>query len=118
MKFYSRFVVLLFLSLSCTQNKAKPITELSQKELKNVVLVDVRTPGEFNEGHLDDALNINWYDSDFTEQFEHISKDEKIYVYCKMGGRSAKAQKKLESLGYKNVVNLEGGYEAWKAKGH
>ena len=109
-------VVMLFVNLGCTQIKTKPITEVSQKEFKSVVLVDVRTPEEFAEGHLANAMNINWFDADFTDQFEAVDKGKTIYVYCKMGGRSAKAQEKLESLGYKHVVNLEGGYDAWTKK--
>ena len=102
-----------FVNFGCTQIKSKHITEVSQSELNAIVLVDVRTPEEFNAGHLDNALNMNWFDTDFEEQIKSISKDETIYVYCKKGGRSAKAQKKLEALGYLNVVNLEGGYDAW-----
>ncbi len=116
MKFTFIWVLLLFVNFGCSQIKTKPITEVSQNELKNIVLVDVRTPEEFAEGHLDNALNINWFDADFANQFEAVDKDKTIYVYCKMGGRSAKAQEKLQSLGYKHVVNLEGGYDAWKEK--
>ncbi|MFK5973723.1 MAG: rhodanese-like domain-containing protein [Flavobacteriaceae bacterium] len=116
MRFLIAIVVVLFVNQSCTQIKTKPIADVSQKEFKNVVLVDVRTPEEFAEGHLDNAMNINWFDADFADQFETVDKDKTIYVYCKMGGRSAKAQEKLESLGYKHVVNLEGGYDAWMKK--
>ena len=86
--------------------------------LKNddIQLVDVRTPEEYSEGHLDRAVNINWYEADFTDQFDKIDKNETIYVYCKAGGRSAMAQEKLNAIGFKKVVNLEGGYDAWKAK--
>ena len=116
MKLYTFFSVLLLLNLSCAQNKTKPITEISQNDIKNGILVDVRTPEEFNAGHLDDAVNINWFDTDFNEQFETIDKDKVVYMYCRTGNRSAKAQEKLQSMGYKHVVNLEGGYEAWKLK--
>ncbi len=116
MKIIYIFAFVLIVNLGCSQINSKPITEVSQNELKNVVLVDVRTPEEFSEGHLSDALNIDWLGSEFVKNFETIDKDETIYVYCKMGGRSAKAQAKLEELGYSHVVNLEGGYDAWKAK--
>lgn len=106
----------LFFLSSCAQNKSKPITEVSQNELISVILVDVRTPAEYAAGHIDNALNMNWYDSDFTEQIQSISKDKTIYIYCKKGGRSAKAAKLLDSLGYKNVVDLEGGYDAYDLK--
>lgn len=112
MRFYTSLALLLLLNFACAQISSKPITEVSQNELSNVILVDVRTPEEYQAGHLDNAKNINWYDKNFAEQFTSISKDETIYVYCKKGGRSAKAQQVLDSLGYKKVVNLEGGYDA------
>lgn len=106
----------LFFIISCAQSKSKPITEVSQNELNNVILVDVRTPEEYAVGHLENALNMNWYDSDFKEQIQSIDKNKTIYVYCKKGGRSAKAAKLLNSLGYKNVVDLQGGYDAYSKK--
>jgi len=112
-----RLGLLLLISVSaCAQITSKPITEVSRTELKSVVLVDVRTPEEYASGHLDNAMNVNWNDTDFADQFAAISKDKTIYVYCKKGGRSAKARKKLISLGFEDVVDLQGGYDAYKAK--
>ena len=108
-------VILLF-NLGCSQIKGKHITEVSQSELDNVVLVDVRTPKEFNAGHLDNALNIDWLGDSFSAEFAEIKKNQTIYLYCKSGKRSADATKFLDSLGYRNVVNLEGGYIAWAEK--
>lgn len=102
--------------MGCAQSKSKAITEVSQNELNNVILVDVRTPEEYAAGHIDEALNINWFDTDFAKQIQAIEKDETVYVYCKKGGRSAKAAHLLDSLGYKNVVDLEGGYDAYLKK--
>lgn len=112
---FSLVFLLLFIS-SCAQSKVKAITEVSQNELNSVILVDVRTPEEFAAGHIEQARNINWYDSDFTEQMEAIDKEQTIYVYCKKGGRSAKAAQLLDSLGYKKVVDLIGGYDAYKSQ--
>ncbi len=111
---YSIFAFfLVFLNLSCSQTKSKSITEVSQKELDKVVLIDVRTPDEFNAGHLHNALNIDWFDAAFQNKIEAaVPKDKTVYVYCKVGGRSAKAAEKLNALGY-TVVNLEGGYDAY-----
>lgn len=113
MKFFISAFLLLLVNFGCTQISSKPITEVSQNEINNVILVDVRTPEEFAAGHLETATNINWYDEDFVERFKDIDKGETIYVYCKKGGRSAKAQEKLKSLGFTKVVNLEGGYDAY-----
>lgn len=114
MKQFVTLLALFLLTLGCAQSTSKPITEFSQNDIKDGILVDVRTPEEFDAGHLDNATNINWYDEDFAKWFEEFPKDKTVYLYCKKGGRSAKAQEKLQSLGFKNVVNLEGGYDAWK----
>ena len=116
MKLYSTFFLFLLLNFSCAQSSSKPITEVSQDELNSVILVDVRTPEEYELGHLENAKNINWFDENFSAIFEMISKEETIYVYCKKGGRSEKAQQLLDSLGYKKVVNLTGGYDAYLEK--
>jgi len=111
------FLLILVLQTGCSQeNKAKmPITDFKQELLDNAVLVDVRTAEEFNAGHLENAQNIDWFDPNFSDQFKAVDKDKTIYLYCKVGGRSAKAQEKLKSLGFDHVVNLEGGYDAVKA---
>ncbi len=111
-------LVALLLQTGCSGEKVAdmPITEFEQEMLKTGILVDVRTAEEFEAGHLENAKNIDWYNPVFADQFKDIGKDETIYVYCKMGGRSAKAKEKLKLMGFTNVVNLEGGYEAFKQK--
>ena len=104
--------LLVLLCTQCTQKKEILITEFSQNDIKNAVLVDVRTPEEYNEGHVEQAININWFDADFQEQVNELDKKKTIYVYCKKGGRSAKAAQMLDSLGYE-VVDLLGGYDAY-----
>jgi len=108
--------VLLFLFIGCGQDKAMPITEFSQDGLTEYTLVDVRTPEEYAEGHLPNAININWYDADFLQQIGAVpeAKATTLYVYCKRGGRSSEAAQVLDSLGYR-VVDLEGGYDAFLA---
>ena len=105
-------LLFLFLCTHCTQKKELLITEFSQKDIKNAVLIDVRTPEEYQAGHLEQAININWFDTDFQNQVEELDSKNTFYVYCKKGGRSAKAAQLLDSLGYE-VVDLLGGYEAY-----
>lgn len=76
-------------------------------------VVDVRTPEEFNSGHLKNALNINYYEDDFSSQLVKLDKQKPVFVYCKVGGRSAKAATLLRKEGYKNVYDLRGGILAW-----
>ncbi|MEA1785923.1 rhodanese-like domain-containing protein [Arenibacter sp. GZD96] len=110
------FFLFLCLQIGHAQINTKPIKEISQKELNNAIVIDVRTPEEYQQGHLPNAININWYDADFAEQFSAIDKNETIYIYCKVGGRSAKATEKLDALGFSKVINLDGGYDGWSKK--
>ena len=113
MKNYLIGIVVVLISLSCTQKKEMHITEISQKDINSGIILDVRTPEEYEEGHLENAVNINWYDPDFKEQAAQLDSKKTLFVYCKKGGRSTKAAAVLDSLGYK-TTNLLGGYDAWK----
>lgn len=90
-----------------------------RKEIKtdSVQLLDVRTPQEYAEGHIDGAININVQSDDFRQLAENeLSKDFTIFVYCRSGRRSLKAADILTELGYK-VVNLKGGILEWEEDG-
>ena len=84
---------------------------------KDIVLIDVRTPEEFASGHLENAVNMNYFDSDFKAQFKTLDKNKAVYLYCKSGRRSANAAEKLEDMGFVKIYDLEGGISNWNAKG-
>jgi rhodanese-related sulfurtransferase len=88
--------------------------ERSTKKTQKMLLVDVRTSEEFLQGHIPGATNIDWFSKDFSAAFKGMKKRQKIYVYCRSGKRSAKAAALLDSLGFKRVVNLLGGYKAYQ----
>lgn len=88
-------------------------TDFYKQLNKNVVLIDVRTEAEFNNGHIENAVNIDYYNEHFTDELNKINKDKKVMVYCKSGGRSAGAVTILEQNGFYNIVELDGGYLAW-----
>ncbi|NME67480.1 rhodanese-like domain-containing protein [Flammeovirga aprica] len=88
-----------------------------RQENPNAIVLDVRTPGEFNGGTMEGAVNINVMDDSFTEEVEKLDKDATVMVFCKSGGRSAKAKQKLVDLGFTKVVDLEGGITDWKKAG-
>jgi rhodanese-related sulfurtransferase len=80
----------------------------------NVVVLDVRTASEFDEGHIERAINIDYQQDDFVEKVTAtLPKEKMIAVYCRSGRRSAGAAGKLGDEGYK-LVNLKGGIIAWK----
>ena len=75
----------------------------------NVILLDVRSPQEYEEGHMQNAINIPTYE--IYEKAEKIirDKDSIIICYCTVGVRSKKTIKMLKKLGYNNLYNLDGG---------
>lgn len=79
-------------------------------------LVDVRTLQEYAQGHLQNALNVDWNASDFTEKILKLDKEKPIFVYCLAGGRSASACSKLQTMGFKEVYNMQEGIAKWKAE--
>lgn len=88
-----------------------------QIEQDNVQLVDVRTPEEYKEGHIEGARNIDFLGENFLAQFSELNKEETVYLYCRSGNRSAKASAKLSEAGFTKIVDLKGGYKAWVATG-
>ena len=77
-------------------------------------LVDVRTPGEYAEGHIPGAKNFNVNGGAFKAQVSELDKKEPVYVYCRSGGRSVTASKQLKSMGFEKVYNLEDGFMSWQ----
>lgn len=93
---------------------SQPISVLDEVQMDEILLIDVRTPEEYKAGHVENALNINFFDENFTDQIKELNTDKTLYLYCRSGKRSMNASKALSDLGYK-VVNLEGGYNAYSA---
>jgi len=84
----------------------------------DVQLVDVRTPEEYDQGYIPGAMNIDWKNDAFAEDAARmLDKSRTVAVYCKTGRRSHAVAGKLYSMGYKHIVELQGGFEAWKAAG-
>ena len=118
MKFMKKFFAFL-LFIVCSAQKAE--TVLTPKEFStkykntpNAILLDVRTESEVKEGALTNAKNIV-YDDSFGSKLSGLSKEAPIFIYCKGGVRSAKAAAILEEKGYKQVYQLKGGLDAWRA---
>ena len=76
-------------------------------------IVDVRTPEEFMEGHIANAINIEVTDDSFESKIATLDKEKPVMVYCKAGGRSAKAAAILRDNGFKHVYDLDGGMIGW-----
>jgi len=110
-------ILLIFgFSFAYQDLNAKQFYEMMQKE-KNIIILDVRTPQEYQEGHISNAINIPV--QILGQQLDKLKnfKDKKILVYCRSGHRSAIASQILDRAGFKNVYNLKGGLFEWKASG-
>lgn len=84
---------------------------------ENVILLDVRTPKEIAQGYIEGAEVMDFYAADFDSKLKTLDPDKEVYVYCRSGGRSYKTAEKLEAMGFKKVVNLDGGIGAWNSAG-
>ena len=122
LKFFS-LLLLSFLFISCngqTSNSVNTIdAKLFAEKLKtneNPQLLDVRTPEEYSVEHIGNAKNVNWNGDDFVVKVNYYDKSKPIFVYCKVGGRSAQAANKLAELGFKEIYNLNGGIMKWNAE--
>lgn len=77
------------------------------------VIIDVRTPEEEIEGTIENSININIMQADFSEKIKNMEKGKNYYVFCRSGGRSASACEFMEENGFTNTYNLIGGIKAW-----
>jgi len=82
----------------------------------SVQLVDVRTPNEYKVSHLKGAQNICVTSDNFKEKVKTLDKNKPVYVYCKMGTRSATAAKLLKDLGFTKIYDMDGGILLWEEK--
>ena len=81
------------------------------------VLLDVRRPGEYAEGHLEGAQLLDWLSpSTFIEGLKHLDKQRTYYVYCRSGKRSNAAATYMLGQGFR-VRDMQGGYLRWTAEG-
>lgn len=87
----------------------------AQKMIKSdkVVIIDVRTPEEYEKGHLENATLINFFGEDFDQKIAELPKDQEYLVYCHSGNRSGKAVKKMEAAGFTKAHNMTGGWSGW-----
>ena len=87
--------------------------ELEEKQKNGAVIIDVRSSQEYDEGHINNAINIPKYEIKKNVNNVLKNKNQEIVLYCQTGFRSKQAYKKLIKLEYKNVYNLFGGLEKW-----
>jgi len=110
---YALLVILTALFINTAMAAGDPVAAKQAWPMieQGALLIDVRTAGEFDKGHIDGALNIPWEQTDNLMAAIGTDKQRPVVVYCRSGNRSGKAQVVLETKGYTNVFNATG-YEA------
>jgi rhodanese-related sulfurtransferase len=84
---------------------------------RNFVVLDVRTPGEFAQGHLEGAVLVDYRSPGFREEMAGLEKTKTYLVYCRTGNRSARAMGVMGELGFRSTYHLEGGIKRWIEEG-
>ncbi len=89
------------------QNKGNP----------DFLIIDVRTPEEFKDGHIENAILIDFYAENFTDEIAKLDREKTFFIYCRSGNRSGQALDIMAELGFQEVYNLSVGIKGWIAQG-
>ena len=110
--------------LSCRETGAQDqVKVISPKEMQKAIdsgsvqIIDIRTPSEFQEGHLKNANNIDFLSSTFKKEISGLDKEKPVYIYCRSGNRSGKSVKDFLNAGFTEIYDLEVGIVGWKSEG-
>lgn len=115
----------IFMLAACGEREADGLVENVSVEkaytliekTPSLVVLDVRTPEEYNAGHIADAININYRSENFKTWLASADKSKVYLVHCKSGGRSSRAIALMEKAGFNNIQHLNKGFDAWAASG-
>ncbi len=123
-------VIGLVLAGGCTTTEPEPtqiIANLTPQQAYDLIqsnaynvdffIIDVRTPAEFAEGHIENAIVIDYYSDIFAERIGYLDKDKIYLIYCDVGNRSGAALAIFEDLEFLEVYNMLDGIDAWQAEG-
>jgi len=114
------YSVLSLAFFSCNQMKSQEgLTNLGPEQFQAYItndstqIIDVRTPKEFLEGHINHALNIDYYSEDFSTTIGKLDTQKPVYIYCRSGKRSSNSVTLFQKAGFTQIYNLEGGILGW-----
>lgn len=111
--------IILFAFFCLLQTPTVEVLEKPQYQTlveRGYQVIDVRTPEEFEAGHIEGALNINVKAAEFVDEIQKLSKTDTLLVYCRSGRRSAYAAQVMVSFGFRKIYDLEGGFLNWESE--
>lgn len=94
-----------------------PATAAALAQDESITVIDVRTPEEYAEGHIDGATLLDFYEPTFADQLAELERDGTYLLYCRSGNRSGQAASIMSSLGFEQVYDVQGGVIAYDAAG-
>lgn len=89
----------------------------NNKENNAFVIIDVRTPEEYQNGFIKDAINLDFYSETFRDELDKLDKDKTYLIYCRSGRRSGLTIDVMKEIGFREAYNLVGGLVQWEAEG-
>lgn len=110
----------LFLTACSSDSAAQKVSPKEFSEViadPTIVILDVRTPQEFAEGHLANAINIDFQSGNFEQEIASLDKTKTYAVYCRSGNRSGQAVKVMAKAGFTSMYDMDGGIIDWQAAG-
>ncbi len=115
-------ILLFFVITSCQSQATHEVLDALDfsemiTDVKHPVILDVRTPGEYSEGHIQGAKNMDFYEDDFESNLAKLDKTKTYFVYCAVGGRSGSVAKLMHSKGFEHFYDLKGGINNWENQG-
>ena len=116
LKNFILFFVIISFSCSNSEVEVNKITSeklISLLKTQDIQLIDVRMLGEYNVGHIEGALNIDFYKSSFVDIVNELDKSKLTVVYCKSGNRSNKSALIMDSLGFIQIYDFNKGMNGW-----
>jgi rhodanese-related sulfurtransferase len=112
------FFLIPFISSAQTSSDVDAETFRKLMKKKSNIVIDLRTPGEIkSKGKIKDAMEIDFLATDAEDKIKKLDKSKTYLVYCAGGGRSSDCKELMVKEGFKNVVNLQKGFDDWKKKG-
>jgi len=124
---YYLYVSLPKLELPRTETQIQIAKDITPKEAYTLieknkgnpdfVILDVRTPREFGDGHIENAINLDFYSATFRDELNKLDRTKTHLIYCRTGSRGESSLAIMKELGFREVYNISGGITEWKAEG-
>ena len=120
MRFIFFFLLIVYSCHVFESNEISVISDYQFIEIQDndYTLVDVRTTEEYESGHIQNAINIDFYSESFEKEILLLNKSSSIILYCRTQNRSTKTANFLKENGYMDITIIEGGINLWVKNGN